>query len=140
MTSERNHGRFFQSRRFRAGFVVVLFLAVVFLPPWWSPLRSDGDPGPRVEITVTSDGFDVAVAGGDADAETEVRCVYLFTSEAGEAKSEVMTILSGTTQTVGVTGAYPADTVLTYTISCHVGNEVFLDSGIITVGAEQADG
>ncbi len=136
MTSGSNQGRFFRSRRFRAGFVVVLFLTVVFLPPWWSPFWSSRDPGPQVEITVTPEGFDVAVPASDTDVEAQARCIYLFTSDAGDATSEIMTISGGTTQTIALTDTYPADTSLTYTISCHAGDEVFFDSGIIKVGAE----
>lgn len=127
---------FFESRRFRAGIVLVLLLATLLVPPWWSPLWGGGDSGPEVEITVTPEGLEVSVPEDDANVDAEVTCMYLFTSEVGDTKSEVVTISNGTTQVIDVAGAYPEGLDITYTISCHVGDDVVFDSGSINTDTE----
>ncbi len=126
-------GSFFESRLFRG--LIVLALAAVFLPPWWSPFWGGGSSGPEVKITVTSEGLEVTVPEDDVNVDAEVTCVYLFTSETGLTRSEVVTISNGATQVVGVTEEFADDMNITYTISCHVGEDAVFDSGIIEVGA-----
>jgi hypothetical protein len=125
---------FFKTRLFRSYVVIALLLGVFVLVRWWWPFSGAGEPG--VEIVVTQEGqIEIAVLDG---VDVDATCAYLMSSPDGHSTSDSLSIMSGVTQLIEASRTYPEGTVVSYAVTCLLGEEAFFDSGQITLSASDA--